>query len=215
MHQQIVQPAGNRGRHHRYRYSIFKTRLRAAFSSTHPTQALAHRVGVCTHIMIVDVFGDIREQFTADLIGFPVKNDDIYRHIVLQQKFPDGVHRHAKRLIFWITVNAGGEQRERRRLAMVFLCQRKACPVAGNELFPFSIAAAAPHRTDGMNHILAGQAVRLCNLSSAQRLASKHGSKKLKLLRIMRLLHLVKNYNCYQLYSTLTDWVVVIICKEI
>ena len=165
--------------------------------------------------MIVDVFGDIREQFTADLIGFPVKNDDIYRHIVLQQKFPDGVHRHAKRLIFWITVNAGGEQRERRRLAMVFLCQRKACPVAGNELFPFSIAAAAPHRTDGMNHILAGQAVRLCNLSSAQRLASKHGSKKLKLLRIMRLLHLVKNYNCYQLYSTLTDWVVVIICKEI
>ena len=117
--------------------------------------------------MIVDVFGDIREQFTADLIGFPVKNDDIYRHIVLQQKFPDGVHRHAKRLIFWITVNAGGEQRERRRLAMVFLCQRKACPVAGNELFPFSIAAAAPHRTDGMNHILAGQAVRLCNLCFA------------------------------------------------
>lgn len=48
---------------------------------------------------------------------------------------------------------------ERHRLQWVLPCQRKARPVAGNELLLFAVIAAVPHRADGVNDIFAGQAV--------------------------------------------------------
>ena len=111
------------------------------------------------YIVVVDVRSNVREQPAADLVGAAVENDEIDRHVVLQQKRADGVHRRAQRLLLRVPVNAGGDQRERHRLEMVLPCQRKARPVAGNELLLFAVIAAVPHRADGVNDIFAGQAV--------------------------------------------------------
>ena len=111
------------------------------------------------YIVVVDVRSNVREQPAADLVGTAVENDEIDRHVVLQQKRADGVHRRAQRLLLRVPVNAGGDQRECHRLAMVLPCQRKARPVAGNELLLFAVIAAVPHRADGVNDIFAGQAV--------------------------------------------------------
>ena len=47
------------------------------------------------------------------------------------------------------------------------LGQRKARLIAGDELFPFTVAAAVPHGADGVDHIPAGQAVGLGDLGIA------------------------------------------------
>ena len=54
------------------------------------------------------------------------------------------------------------------------LRQRKARPVAGDELFPLAVRAAVPHGTDGVDHIFAGQTIRprdfgVAGLAAAQR----------------------------------------------
>lgn len=66
-----------------------------------------------------------------------------------------------------VTEDAGGDQRKCHRLAAVLLRQRKARPVAGGELFPLAVLTAVPHRTDGVDHIFARQAVRACDLGLA------------------------------------------------
>lgn len=122
-------------------------------------RARADKIRMRVYIVVVDVRSNVREQPAADLVGTAVENDEIDRHVVLQQKRADGVHRRAQRLLLRVPVNAGGDQRERHRLAMVLPCQRKARPVAGNELLLFAVIAALPHRADGVNDIFAGQAV--------------------------------------------------------
>ena len=110
--------------------------------------------------MVVDVFGNGCKQLAADLVSLAVENNKIDRHIVLQQKLPDGVYRHAQCLILWIAIDTGGDQRERHSFAAGFLRQRKARPVTGSKLFPFAAAAAVPHGANRVDHIAAGQAVR-------------------------------------------------------
>ena len=99
------------------------------------------------------------EQLAADLIGVAVEDDDVNRHIVLHEELTDGIHRHAESLVFGIAINTGGDQRECHSFALVFLCQRKARPIAGNEFFFFSVLTAIPDGANGMYHVFAGQAV--------------------------------------------------------
>ena len=112
------------------------------------------------HIVVVDVLGDVSEQLAADLIGGAVEDDDVDRHIVFHEELANSVHRHAQRLVLGISVDSGRDQRERNSSALVGLRQRKARPIAGNELFLFSVLTAVPYRADCMYHILAWQAVR-------------------------------------------------------
>ena len=88
------------------------------YKRQHTAPALTHGVGVYVYVVVIDVFGDIGKQLAADLIGLAVENDQIDRHIVVQQKFPNGVHRHPKRLIFWIAVDAGGNQRKSHQMCI-------------------------------------------------------------------------------------------------
>ena len=76
--------------------------------------------------MVINVLGDVGKQLAADLIRRAAKDHDIDRHVVVQQKLADSVHRHAERLILGIAKNAGGDQREGNRLAAMFLRQREA-----------------------------------------------------------------------------------------
>ena len=78
------------------------------------------------HIVVVDVGSDVREELIANRIRRAAENDKIHRHVVFREKFADGVHRHAERLILGIAKNAGGDQREGNRLTAVLLRQRKA-----------------------------------------------------------------------------------------
>ena len=116
------------------------------------------------HIVVIDVLGNIGEQLPADLIGRPVEDDKIDRHIIFHQELADGVHCHPQRLIPGIAVNPGGNQRERDGFAAMLLCQRKACPITGGQLFPLSLFPVLPHRAHRMNYILAGQTIGFCNL---------------------------------------------------
>lgn len=114
---------------------------------------------MCLDIVVIDVFRDVREQFAADLIGPAVKNDEIDRHVMLQQEGPDGVYRHAEGLILRIAEDAGRNERERHGLAALLLCQPKTIPVAGDELLPLAMPAAAPDRADGVDDVPAGQPI--------------------------------------------------------
>ena len=78
------------------------------------------------YIVVINVLGDVGKQLAADLIRRAAKDHDIDRHVVVQQKLADSVHRHAKRLILWITKDAGGNQRKGDRFAAVLFRQRKA-----------------------------------------------------------------------------------------
>ena len=66
----------------------------------------------------------------ADLIGFAVENDDVHRHFVFKKETADGVNRHFESLILRIAKDAGGNQRERNRLAAVFFRQHERSPIA-------------------------------------------------------------------------------------
>ena len=116
----------------------------------------AYDVGVYVYIVVIDVFGDIGKQLAADLVGLTVENDQIDRHIVVQQKFPNGVHRHPKRLIFGIAVDAGGNQRKGYRLTAIFFRQIQRCPITGFQKLLLPMPAIPPARTDCMDHIFAG-----------------------------------------------------------
>ena len=126
------------------------------------------------HIVVINVLGNIRKQLTADLIGGSVEDDDVDRHVVFHEELTDGVHRHAQCLVLGIAEDARGNQREGYGFALVRLRQRKARPIAGNELLTLTELTAVPYRADGMYYILAGQAVRLgdfgvTGLAAAQR----------------------------------------------
>ena len=152
MRKRLVQPGGRHGR-------VLVGGQHPAFDDAHPAHPLPAGVGVGIHIVVVDVGGDVREKLIADLVRRAVENDEVDRHVVVQQELTDGVHRHAERLILGVAEDAGGDQREGYRLAVVLLGQRKARPVAGDKLLPLAVAAAVPHGADGVNHIPAGQAV--------------------------------------------------------
>ena len=125
------------------------------------------------HIVVIDVLGNVGKQLPTDLIGRPVKDDKVDRQIIFQQELADGVHRHPQRLILRIAVNPGGNQREGDGFAAMLPCQRKACPVAGGQLFPLSLFPVLPHRAHRMDHIFAGQTVGFRDLGLAGSASAK------------------------------------------
>ena len=160
MRKRLVQPGGRHG-------CILVGGQHPAFDDAHPAHPLPAGIGVSIHIVVVDVGGDVREQFVADLVRRAVENDEVDRHVVVQQELADGVHRHAQRLILGIAEDTGGDQRESHRLAVVRLGQRKARSITGDKLLPLAAAAAVPHGADGVDHIPAGQAIGLGDLGIA------------------------------------------------
>ena len=82
------------------------------------------------HIAVIYVCSNVGKQLAADLIGFAVENDDVHRHFVFEKETADGVNRNLEGLILWIAENTGGNQRERNRLASVFLRQHERSPIA-------------------------------------------------------------------------------------
>ena len=82
------------------------------------------------HIAVVYVRCNVGKQLAADLIGFAVENNDVHRHFVFKKETADGVNRNLESLILWIAENAGGNQRERNRLATVFLRQHERSLIA-------------------------------------------------------------------------------------
>ena len=167
MRQQIVQPTGRLGSHHRCGHCALTDGLRTALKNAHSAHTLPPGIGVGVHIVVVDVLGNIGEQFAADLIGLAVENDEVDRHVVVQQELANGVHRHAQRLILGVAEDAGGDQWESHRFAVVLLGQRKARLITGDKLLPLAAAAAVPHGADGVDRIPAGQAIGLGDLGIA------------------------------------------------
>ena len=152
MRKRLVQPGGHHGR-------VLAGGQHPAFDDAYPAHPLPAGIGMGIHIVVVDVGGDVCEQLIAGRIRRAVENDDVYRHVVFREKFADGIHRYAERLILGVAEDAGGDQREGDRLAAVLLCQRKTRPVAGDELFPLAAPASVPHGADGVDHIFARQTV--------------------------------------------------------
>ena len=109
-----------------------------------PAQAFAPGIGMLIHIAVIDVLGDVGEQFAADFVAGAVENDDVDRHVVFHEKRTDGIHRHTKRLILGIAEDPGGDQREGHRFASVFLCQSKASMVCEEAPPVFMAAPSAP-----------------------------------------------------------------------
>ena len=109
------------------------------------------------HIAVVDVGGDFGKELAADGVGGPVKDDQIHRHVVGEQEFPDGVHRHLQRLVLGVAVHPGGDQWERHRFAPIGQGQLQRGAVGGDQQFPLSVAAAPPDGAYGMDDELRRQ----------------------------------------------------------
>ena len=62
------------------------------------------------HIAVIYVRCNISKQLAADLIGFTVENDNVYRHFVFKKETADGVNCNLESLILRIAENAGGDQ---------------------------------------------------------------------------------------------------------
>ena len=124
-------------------------------------------------IAVVDIAGDVRKQAAADLIGLPIKNDQIHRHIIFEQKIPDSIHRRPERPVFGPAIDPGRDQRKRDRLTVMGPGQFQRRPVAGSKLFRFPGAAALPLGPHRMDHIFTGQTVSLRNLCAASLAAVK------------------------------------------
>ena len=71
------------------------------------------------HIVVINVFSNIRVQFAADLICALIEYDNVCLHIVLFQKCSDGTCSDFESLVFGIAVYAGRNQRKRNRLAAI------------------------------------------------------------------------------------------------
>ena len=111
MRQQIVQPTGSLGSHHRRGHRALTEGFRTALRGVYSAQTLSTQIGVGVHIVVVDVLGNVGKQLAADLVCLAVENDEVDRHVVVQQELADGVHRHAERLILGVAENAGRNQR--------------------------------------------------------------------------------------------------------
>ena len=74
------------------------------------------------HIALVDIDRNLREALRANLIGRPVKDDQVDRELRSLKKGGNRIDRDAKRLRLRVAVNPGGNQREGNRLALIFRC---------------------------------------------------------------------------------------------
>jgi len=115
------------------------------------------------HIAVIYVRCNISKQLAADLIGFTVKNDNVYCHFVFKKETADGVNCNLESLILRIAENAGGDQGECNRFAAVFLRQHERSLIAGDQQFTFTMLSIVPARTDSVDNIFAGQLVALCD----------------------------------------------------
>ncbi len=77
---------------------------------TYSAQPLGTTIGMFVHIAVIYVRCNISKQLAADLIGFTVKNDNVYCHFVFKKETADGVNCNLESLILWIAKNAGGDQ---------------------------------------------------------------------------------------------------------
>ena len=109
-------------------------------------------------IVIVYVLCHVREQLSTGLHGVMAVHDDIGSHVCLEHGLAQHIHRHPQSLVLGVAVHPGGDQRERHRLAAVFLSQRQRRAVTGGQHLFFSVMAVlvyGPHRVDD---VLTGQA---------------------------------------------------------
>ena len=119
------------------------------------------------HISVIYVRRDINKQFSANLICLLIKDNDVDHHLIFQQECTDGIDCNLQSLVFWIAVDAGGNQRKGHRLTAIFFCQVQRCPITGFQKLLFLMLAISPARADCMNHIFAGQAISLCDFCAA------------------------------------------------
>ncbi len=110
-------------------------------------------------VHVVDVGDDLLVQLAAQLHGVPGEHHDIDGHVVFQQEAGDLIHGHLQRLGLGIAVDAGGDQREGHRFAVVLLRQRQGAAIAGRQQLALAVRAALPDGADGVDHVLAGQVV--------------------------------------------------------
>ena len=90
-----------------------------------------------------------------------------------KQEIADGVDCRPERQILRKSVNTGGDERKRDRRTAVLQRERKRRPVAGSELLPLSVRAAAPARPDRVDNIPARQRIALRELRVPDRAAAK------------------------------------------
>ena len=129
--------------------------------------------GACIRVPVVDIGGDIGKERFADLIGRPVKDNKIDQHLIFQQEGPNGLDRHAERLILGIAVNAGGYERKRDGTAMPPSGKRKRRAVAGSKDILFAVPSVHPMRPDGVNDVFTGQPVSPRELCISRRTSAK------------------------------------------
>ena len=122
----------------------------------HSAQTLGTTIGMFVHIAVIYVRCNISKQLAADLIGFTVKNDNVYCHFVFKKETADGVNCNLESLILRIAENAGGDQGECNRFAAVFLRQHERSLIAGDQQFTFTMLSIVPARTDSVDNIFAG-----------------------------------------------------------
>ena len=128
------------------------------------------------HVIIIDVFGNVREQLLADLIRRFVKYDDIDRHFVFKKKVADDVDSNLQSLILRISVHARRDKRESNRFTAPLLRKRQRLTIAGFKQGLFAVFAVVIDRTDGMYDIFRRQMIttrdlRLAGLTTAKRSA--------------------------------------------
>ena len=130
----------------------------------HPAALVLIAVGVGLHIAVVDVGGDVGKELAADCVGGPIEDDQVHRHVVGEQEFPDGVHRHLQRLVLGVAVHPGGDQRERYGFTPGGQCQLQRRAVGRNQQLPLPVAAAPPDGAHGVDDELRRQAVAFRDL---------------------------------------------------
>jgi hypothetical protein len=126
--------------------------------------------------VVVDVLGEAREQGLRGFGRGTAECYDIHRHIVLLEKFRYGLYGDMECLFSRIAEDAGGDERERNALAVVFLGEGETLPVAGDELFPLAAGAAVPHGADRVDDIPARQTVALRDLRIARAAAAERAA---------------------------------------
>ena len=115
-------------------------------------------VRVLRDVAVVDVGGNVGKEFFADVEGRPVEDDEINRHVMVEQEVPDSVHCRLEGLVLGIAVGAGGDEREGHGAAAVLQRQPEGGAICGAEQLPLSKAASPPDRADGVDDVLCGQA---------------------------------------------------------